>query len=71
MSYLHRNIKEDRQKELVINRHRYEPALVELRGRLPHHDAQPDAPHKEDYFHWKESITLVHIYETIGLGTIE
>ena len=47
----HRYVEEDGEEELVVDGHGDEPALVELGRRLPHHDAQPDAPQQEQELH--------------------
>ena len=49
--FLHGYIEEDGEEELVVNRHRDEAALVELRGGLPHLDAQADTPQQEQELH--------------------
>ena len=48
----HGNVEEEREEELVVNGHGYELGLVELRGRLSHHDAEPDAPRQKHHLHW-------------------
>ena len=52
----HGHVEEDGEKELVVDGHGDEPALVELGGRLPDHDAEPDPPNQEDELHWKGEI---------------
>ena len=47
MHHLHGDVEEDGEEELVVDRHRDEPALVELRGGLPHPDTQADTPQQE------------------------
>ena len=51
MVYSHGDVEEDGEEELVVDGHGDEPALVELGRRLPHHDAQPDAPQQEQELH--------------------
>ncbi len=47
----HGDVEEDGEEELVVDGHRYEAALVELGGRLPHLDAQADTPQQEQELH--------------------
>jgi hypothetical protein len=49
--FLHGYIEEDGEEELVVDRHRDEAALVELRGGLPHLDTQADTPQQEQELH--------------------
>lgn len=53
MVYLHGDVEEAGEQELIVDGHRDEAALVELRRRLPHHDAQANAPGQEQDLHWK------------------
>ena len=47
MHDLHGHVEEDGEQELVVDGHGYEPALVELAGSFPDHDAESDAPEEE------------------------
>lgn len=45
--YLHRYIKEDRQKKFIVNGHRYELAFVEFGRSFSYHDAESNTPNKK------------------------
>ena len=55
MHDLHGHVEEDGEQELVVDGHGYEPALVELAGSFPDHDAESDAPEEEKKLNWKEN----------------
>lgn len=66
----HGYIKKNREKKLVIDGHRDETALVELRRCLAYHDAKSDAPHQEYYFHWNKRVWLVLDHKTRSVDKI-
>jgi len=49
--YLHGDVEEDGEEKFVVDGHRDETRLVELRGRLAHADAQPNTPHQQHHLH--------------------
>jgi hypothetical protein len=49
--YLHGDVEEDGEEKLVVDGHGDEARLVELRRRLAHADAQPNAPHQQHHLH--------------------
>jgi len=51
--HLHGHIEEAGEQELIVDGHRNEATLVEFRGRLPHHDAQTNAPGQKQDLHWE------------------
>ena len=48
----HRHVEEKGEKKLVVNGPADEATLVELRGRLPHHDAQSHTPQQKQHLGW-------------------
>ena len=71
---LHWDIEEYGEKEFVVDGHRDEPTLIELRGSFSHHDTQTDPPEKDHQLHWRtflfklfESFHLIG-YHLLGPG---
>ena len=58
VSYLRSDIEQDSQQKFVVDGQGDELALVELRRRLSHHNAQADSPHQKQHFGCEEETKL-------------